>query len=75
MQSILFERWTFIAVWFQKEAHLKRQFILNYFPYDNGVEMVKFFISKATSQVSTLMKTQNNFSSTEIQAKHSCGDA
>lgn len=35
-----FERYSFKANWFQKEADMLRPFILNVYPKDNTVEIV-----------------------------------
>ncbi|XP_031630001.1 nucleoside diphosphate kinase 7 [Contarinia nasturtii] len=39
MENIVHERLSFAVEWFQKEAGLMRQFLLNYFPYDKTIEM------------------------------------
>lgn len=40
-ESILFERLSFSVEWYQEEAALMRQFLLNYYPHDKSVEMVR----------------------------------
>lgn len=42
--SFVYERLCFLVEWFQVEAGLVRPFILNYFPYDKTVEMVKLHL-------------------------------
>lgn len=40
-ETVLHARLSFSVEWYQEEATLMRQFLLNFFPYDKSVEMVK----------------------------------